>query len=67
MATQPVHHHAQTAIGSIRTFGEQGPMYEVLGPAPRGPKGEMAHIRVFFTEEELDYPLNDVFADPLKP
>lgn len=54
-------------IGVIKTFGEYGPMYEVIGPAPRGPKGEMVHIRVFFTEEELDYPLEDMLADPLKP
>lgn len=54
-------------IGAIKTFGDYGPMYEVLGPAPCGIKGEMVHIRVLFTDEELDYPMADMFADPLKP
>jgi hypothetical protein len=54
-------------VGVFKTFGETGPMYEVLSPAPRGPKGEMVRIRVFFTGEELDYPLADMLADPLKP
>ena len=42
-------------------------MYEVLGDAPRGPKGDMVRIRVFFTDEELDYPLADMLSDPVKP
>ena len=54
-------------VGVFKTFGETGPMYEVLGSAPRGPKGEMIHIRVFFTGEELAYPLADMLADPVKP
>jgi hypothetical protein len=54
-------------VGLIKTFGETGPMYEVLGSAPRGRKGEMVHIRVFFTDEELDYPLAEMLADPVKP
>ncbi len=54
-------------VGLIKTIGETGPMYEVLGPAPRGPKGAMVHIRVFFTEEELDYPVADMLEDPVKP
>ncbi len=60
--TQP----AAIPVGVLKTFGEYGPMYEVLGPAPRGPKGEMVAIRVFHSGEELDYPLEDVLADPLK-
>ena len=54
-------------VGVLKTFGPWGPMYEVLGSAPPGPKGKMVRIRVFFTEEELDYPLADMLADPLKP
>jgi hypothetical protein len=54
-------------VGVFKTFGETGPMYEILGSAPRGPKGAMVRIRVFFTEEELDYPLADMLADPVKP
>ncbi len=57
---------AAIPVGVLKTFGEFGPMYEVLGPAPRGPKGEMVAIRVFHSGEELDYPLADVLADPLK-
>jgi hypothetical protein len=54
-------------VGAIKTFGPYGPMYEVIGSAPRGPKGEMVHVRVLFTEEELDYPLADMLSDPFKP
>jgi hypothetical protein len=53
-------------VGTFKTFGEYGPMYEVLGPAPRGTKGEMVAIRVFHSGEELDYPLADVLEDPDK-
>ena len=53
-------------IGLIKTIGETGPMYEVLGPAPAGPKGAMVHIRIFFTDEELLYPLHDMLDDPQK-
>jgi len=54
-------------VGAIKTFGEQGAVYEVLGPAARGPKGQMVRVRVLFTEEELDYPLSDMLNDPRKP
>jgi hypothetical protein len=42
-------------------------MYEVLGPAPQGRKGEMVAIRVVLTGETLDYPVADLLADPLVP
>jgi hypothetical protein len=42
-------------------------MYEVLGPAPNGRKGQMVAIRVVLTGESLDYPLADVLSDPLVP
>ena len=61
--TQPV----AIPVGVFKTFGNFGPMYEVLGSAPRGPKGEMVAIRVFHSGEELDYPLIDVLDDPLVP
>lgn len=54
-------------IGSIRNFGPYGPMYEVLGPAAPGRKGEMVAVRVVLTGEEFDYPLADMLADPVKP
>jgi hypothetical protein len=61
--TQPV----AISAGVFKTFGEYGPMYEVLGPAPHGQKGEMIAIRVFHSGEELDYPLADALEDPLAP
>ncbi len=61
--TQPV----AVPVGVLKTFGKYGPMYEVLGSAPRGPKGEMVAIRVFHSGEELDYPLADILDDPLAP
>ena len=54
-------------IGVIKTFGETGPMYEVLGPAPLGRKGQMIAIRVVLSGEELDYPLADMLEDPIAP
>ena len=57
---------AAIPVGVLKTFGEYGPVYEVLGPAPLGPKGEMVAIRVFHSGEELDYPLADVLEDPDK-
>jgi hypothetical protein len=54
-------------VGTIKTFGERGPMYEVLGPAPRSERGEMVAIRVVIGGEELDYPLVDMLADPVAP
>ena len=54
-------------VGVIETFGEYGPMYEVLGSAPRSERGEMVAIRVVIGGEELDYPLADMLADPVAP
>jgi hypothetical protein len=54
-------------VGVIKSFGEYGPMYEVLGPAPRGPKGEMVSVRVIHGGETLSYPMQDMLADPLVP
>jgi hypothetical protein len=54
-------------VGTIKSFGPYGPMYEVLGSAPRGRKGEMVSVRVVPGGETLDYPLADMLADPLVP
>ncbi len=64
MAAQP-----QLAIspwtGTLKTFGEYGPMYEVLGSADGGPDGqEMVTIRVFGTGEVLAYPVDELKSDP---
>lgn len=54
-------------VGAIKSFGKHGPIYEVLGSAPRGVKGEMVAIRVVHGGEKLDYPLIDMLSDPLVP
>jgi hypothetical protein len=54
-------------VGAIKSFGKYGPIYEVLGSAPRGTKGEMVAIRVVHGGETLDYPLIDMLSDPLVP
>jgi hypothetical protein len=54
-------------VGTIKSFGPYGPMYEILGPAPNGRKGQMVAIRVVLTGETLDYPLADALSDPLVP
>jgi hypothetical protein len=60
-------HSPATQVGTIKRFGESGPMYEVLGTAPSGRKGEMVAVRVIPVGETLDYPLADMLADPLVP
>ena len=68
MATLPIHAPADNAVGSIRTFGEYGPMYEVTAVAPPSEQGEpMVSILVVESGETLDYSLEAVLADPLKP
>ena len=68
MATLAVNHLAENSVGSIRTFGESGPMYEVTGTAPPSQNGEpMVSILVIESGETLDYELEAVLADPLKP
>jgi hypothetical protein len=68
MATLARNDLADNAIGSIRTFGEYGPMYEVTGIAPPSTTGEpMVSILVIESGETLDYELEAVLADPLKP
>jgi hypothetical protein len=68
MASLAFRNPADSAIGSIRTFGEYGPMYEVTGIAPSSPTGEqMVSILVIESGETLDYELEAALADPLKP
>ena len=64
MASLAFNNMAEGAVGSIRTFGEYGPMYEVTGIAPPSAKGEpMVHILVIESGEALDYELEAVLAD----
>ncbi len=68
MASLAVPLQAQEVIGSIRTFGEYGPMYQVTGFAPPSAEGDqMVSILVIESGETLDYELESVLGDPLKP
>jgi hypothetical protein len=64
MAAQPQTEISQW-IGSIKTIGKYGPMYEVLGSAGRSAKGEeLVSIRVVPTGEVTDYEFEDMITDP---
>jgi len=64
MAAQPQPEVAHW-VGSIKTIGQYGPMYEVLGPAGRSAKGDaLVSIRVVPTGEVTDYELEDMMNDP---
>jgi hypothetical protein len=64
MAAQPQTEIAHW-IGSIKTIGKYGPMYEVLGPAGRSANGEeLVSIRVVPTGEVTDYEFEDMMNDP---
>lgn len=53
-------------IGSFRTFGPVGPVYEVLRiTEPSTGPDVLVHIRVVESGEELDYPIRDAINDPL--
>ena len=68
MASLAIHDPAQDVVGSVRTFGPYGPMYQVTGVAPDSPEGErMVSIEVIHSGETLDYKLEAVLADPEKP
>ena len=54
-----------TIVGTIRRFGLEGPPYQVVGPAAMGADGRARmHVRLLESGEELDYPVEDVVADP---
>ena len=53
-------HPAAELIGTVRRFGPQGVLYEVLELIG----GDKARIRVIETGEELDYPIAKVMRDP---
>lgn len=52
-------------VGSVRRFGLEGPVYEVIGVAGQGAAGEQ-QMRIVVVEsgEELDYSLEELLADP---
>lgn len=52
-------------VGTWRRFGPVGPVYEVIGDGADAVGGErMMRIRVLETGEEVDYPLEQLLADP---
>ena len=51
---------AEDLVGSFRTFGAEGPAYQVLHN--RGE--EIVRVRVLETGEELDYPTPQAIGDP---
>ena len=52
-------------VGSIRRFGLVGPPYEVLGPAKSSESGKaLIRIHLLESNEDVDYPLSDILADP---
>jgi Family of unknown function (DUF5397) len=52
-------------VGSIRRFGLEGPPYEVIGPSAASPSGEpQMRIHLLESDEDTDYPVNDILRDP---
>jgi hypothetical protein len=52
-----------SVVGSFRTFGAHGVLYEVLGVQSDDP--DMAEILVVETGEKTRYPLDQLVADPV--
>jgi hypothetical protein len=52
-------------IGQIRTFGTEGPMYEVTGNGHPAEGGDwLVPIRVVGSGEQLEYPYSQLALDP---
>ncbi len=52
-------------IGQVRTFGPEGPMYEVVGNGHPAANGDwLVPIRVIESGEELEYPYAQLKSDP---
>ncbi len=60
MTTSPKPQCATDLVGSFRTFGEYGPIYQVVRPV----NGQKLHVVVVQTGEELDYPTEQALLDP---
>lgn len=52
---------AADLVSSYRTFGEYGPVYQVLHAV----NGGKVHILVVQTGEEIDYPVDQAALDPV--
>lgn len=57
MTSQPA---SSNLVGSYRSFGEFGPVYQVTGRV----NGQKVHVVVVETGEELDYPIDQAIQDP---
>ena len=52
-------------VGSIRRLGLAGPAYQVVGPTAQSPSGEtQMRIHLLESDEDVDYPLDDLLRDP---
>ena len=55
-------------IGQVRTFGAEGPKYEVIGNGHSSDGGDwLVPIRVIESGEVLNYPFSQINADPEAP
>lgn len=56
--------HAVAELSGLkryRTFGEDGPMYEVLSVSPK-----TVRIYLYNSDSEADYPLTSALGDPVR-
>jgi hypothetical protein len=51
---------ADRLVGDFRTFGPEGPVYEILGKVDE----KRVHIVVVESGEELDYEVSEAIQDP---
>lgn len=51
---------ADELVGTFRTFGAYGPVYQVV----RKVNGQKVHVMVVQTGEELDYQVEQALTDP---
>jgi hypothetical protein len=51
---------ADDLVGTYRTFGAEGPAYQVLAKAD----GRTVRVQVLESGEEVDYPVQQALADP---
>lgn len=53
-------------VGTVRRIGRNGPPYEVTGSAaPTNDGRKQLRIHMIESDEELDYPIEDILRDPL--
>ena len=53
-------------VGTVRRIGRNGPPYEVVGRAALAEDGRMQmRIHMIESDEDLDYPIDDILRDPL--